>query len=255
MEHFVPAGFSPEERERLILEHLPQVKLIARKVHRHIQGRVDLDDIVSTGVVGLIAAIDRFDAQRGLKLKTYAEHKIRGAILDSLRSMDGVSRDDRRRVKQIGDASVRVEQRELRTATREEVAVEAGLSVVECDGALEAAAAGTHLSIDSKIGGANSDLTFADVIADTTGPSPQETLEAAELHQVVSGAISGLPAPAEHVITLHYAHGFTLRRIAPLLQMSEWQVQETRRNAIRKLRSQLLESGLTGPAQPQLMSR
>ena len=77
-----------DEREQLILEHLPQVRLIARRIHERLPESVSLDDLISTGIVGLIAAIDNFDTDHKVKLKTYAEYKIRGAILDSLRGLD-----------------------------------------------------------------------------------------------------------------------------------------------------------------------
>ncbi len=85
------------ERERLIMEHLPQVWLIARRIHGRLPESVNLEDLVSTGIIGLIAAIDRFDPGQGVKLKTYAEFKIRGAILDSLRDLDWASRQKRKR--------------------------------------------------------------------------------------------------------------------------------------------------------------
>src|SRR5579859_278748 len=81
-----------EVREQLILEHLPQVKLIARRIHERLPVSVSLDDLISTGILGLIAAIDRYDATHAVKLKTYAEYKIRGAILDSLRELDWAPR-------------------------------------------------------------------------------------------------------------------------------------------------------------------
>ena len=89
------------DRETLILEHLPQVRLIARRIHERLPGSVSLDDLVSTGIVGLISAIDNFDPKLNVKLKTYAEYKIRGAILDSLRGMDWAPRQQRKRVKMI----------------------------------------------------------------------------------------------------------------------------------------------------------
>ena len=82
-----PSQMSSEERERLILEHMPQVRLIARRIHETLPGNVCLDDLISSGVVGLIMAIDNYDPQQAVKLKTYAEYKIRGAILDSLRGL------------------------------------------------------------------------------------------------------------------------------------------------------------------------
>src|SRR5437016_13421448 len=95
------AGISPDQREQLILDHLPQVRLIARRIHDRLPESVSLDDLVSTGIVGLIAAIDHFDASHNVKLKTYAEYKIRGAILDNLRGLDWAPRQQRRRSKQI----------------------------------------------------------------------------------------------------------------------------------------------------------
>ena len=86
-----------EVRERLILEHLPQARMLARRIHDRLPENVSLDDLVSTGVLGLISAIDHFDPSRGVQLRTYAEHKIRGAILDSLRRLDWAPRQDRRR--------------------------------------------------------------------------------------------------------------------------------------------------------------
>src|SRR5918911_5331222 len=103
---------SPEEtRERLILEHLPQVRLIARRIHDRLPGCVNLDDLISTGIVGLISAIDRYDPSQNVKLKTYAEYKIRGAILDSLRGLDFAPRQQRKRAKQIEAAIASAEQR------------------------------------------------------------------------------------------------------------------------------------------------
>src|SRR5437588_12892709 len=86
------AVLSQEVRENLILEHLPQVKLIARRIHERLPGSISLDDLISAGVVGLISAIDRYNPANEVKLRTYAEYKIRGAILDLLRAMDWAPR-------------------------------------------------------------------------------------------------------------------------------------------------------------------
>jgi RNA polymerase sigma factor for flagellar operon FliA len=105
------------ERERLILEHLPQVRLIARRIHERLPDSVSLEDLVSTGIVGLISAIDNFDPAQNVKLRTYAEYKIRGAILDSLRGLDWASRDRRRKAKQIEAAIAAAEQKVSRSAS------------------------------------------------------------------------------------------------------------------------------------------
>src|SRR5271156_4480551 len=120
-----------EERERLILDHLPQVRLIARRIHERLPESVSLDDLISTGIVGLISAIDRFDASHNVKLKTYAEYKIRGAILDSLRGLDWAPRQQRKRSKQIEAAIAVVEQRLHRSPSEEEIAAHLGVTLVE----------------------------------------------------------------------------------------------------------------------------
>src|SRR5574338_1182207 len=99
-----------KSREALILEHMPQVRLIARKIYERLPDSISLDDLVSAGVLGLISAIDCFDPGHNVKLKTYAEYKIRGAILDSLRDLDWAPRQRRRLAKQIEAAIARVEQ-------------------------------------------------------------------------------------------------------------------------------------------------
>src|SRR3954462_15810081 len=97
-------------REELILEHLPQVRLIARRIQERLPENISLEDLVSTGVLGLISAIDNFEASHNVKLKTYADYKIRGAILDSLRGLDWAPRQKRRKAKQIEAAITAVEQ-------------------------------------------------------------------------------------------------------------------------------------------------
>src|SRR5215468_6027416 len=117
-----------ERREELILEHLPQVRLIARRIQERLPESISLDDLVSTGVLGLISAIDNFDAAHNVKLKTYAEYKIRGAILDSLRGLDWAPRQKRRKAKQIEAAIASAEQRLQRSPTEEEIARELELT-------------------------------------------------------------------------------------------------------------------------------
>src|ERR1700729_1119241 len=118
-----------EDRERLILEHLPQVRLIARRIHERLPDSVNLDDLISTGPLRLIAAIDRFDPGQNVKLKTSAEYKIRGPILDSLRGLDWAPRQQRKRSKQIEAAISTLEQEHHRTPTEEEIAAHLGLAV------------------------------------------------------------------------------------------------------------------------------
>jgi RNA polymerase sigma factor for flagellar operon FliA len=122
---------SAGERECLILEHLPQVKLIASRIHNKLPSSVVLDDLISAGVLGLIDAVDHFDRTMNVKLKTYAEHKIRGAILDSLRSLDWAPRNKRRKAKLIEQAIMESERRLQRAPTEEEVAITLEITLEE----------------------------------------------------------------------------------------------------------------------------
>src|SRR5690242_7977222 len=130
-EHAEARKLTAEEREQLIIEHLPQVKLIARRIHDRVPVSVSLSDLTSTGVVGLMAATDRYDVTHDVKLKTYAEYKIRGAILDSLRGLDWAPRQQRKRAKLIESAIAALEREYQRTPTEEEIAAHLGLSVAE----------------------------------------------------------------------------------------------------------------------------
>jgi RNA polymerase sigma factor for flagellar operon FliA len=129
--HATVATMTDEERERLILEHLPQVRLIARRIQERLPKNISLEDLVSTGVLGLISAIDNFDPSHNVKLKTYAEYKIRGAILDSLRGLDWAPRQKRRKTKQIEAAITAAEQRLQATPSEEDIAAELDISLEE----------------------------------------------------------------------------------------------------------------------------
>ena len=102
---------SSEEREALILEHLPQVNWIAARIHEKLPPSVELDDLISAGIVGLLAAVDNYDPSRNATLKTYAEYKIRGAILDSIRGLDGIPTHKRKRVRLVQEAIQSAEQK------------------------------------------------------------------------------------------------------------------------------------------------
>src|SRR5579863_3291408 len=129
--HYQADTVSEEERERLILEHLPQVRLVARKIHERLPESICFEDLLSAGVIGLIQAIDNFDPRQGAKLRTYAEFRIRGAILDSLRDIDWAPRLKRRQAREFEAAIARAEQQLGRTPEEAEIARELNLGVEE----------------------------------------------------------------------------------------------------------------------------
>jgi len=229
-----------EERERLILEHLPQVRLIARRIHDRLPDSVSLDDLISTGVVGLISAIDNFDPGLNVKLKTYAEYKIRGAILDSLRGLDWAPRQKRRKAKQIEAAVASAEQRLQRTPTEEEIASELDLTLDEYREWL-VEVRGVNLGSLEYATGEEGGRDLLKYISDTEASWPSQIVERAELERLLAEAIEKMPYVERTVLSLYYYEELTLREIAKILSLHESRVSQLKSQAILRLRGSLLK--------------
>jgi RNA polymerase sigma factor FliA len=225
-----------EVREQLILEHLPQVKLIARRIHERLPGSVSLDDLISTGVVGLIAAIDRYDASHDVKLKTYAEYKIRGAILDSLRGLDWAPRQQRRRAKLIEAAIASLEQQYQRTPAEEEIAAHLGLSVAEYQNWLSEVRGLTLGSLENA-GTEEDGCDLLRYLADKDEHWPSQIVERAELDRILADAIERMPNLERTVLGLYYYEEMTLREIAKIVDLHESRISQLKSQAILRLRS------------------
>lgn len=227
------------ERERLILEHLPQVRLIARRIQERLPESVTLEDLISTGVIGLIAAIDHFDPAHNVKLKTYAEYKIRGAILDSLRGLDWAPRQKRRRAKQIESAISVAEQKWKRTPTEDEVASELGIGLEEYHEWLVEIRGLNIGSIESAAGEQGKDLL--NYVPDTGDNLPSALLERSELERILTHEIDGIPEMERTVLSLYYRDELTLREIAQVVNLHESRISQLKTQAILRLRARLSE--------------
>jgi RNA polymerase sigma factor FliA len=239
METYLTAStLTADEREQLILEHLPQVRLIARRIHERLPESVNLDDLVSTGVLGLIAAIDRFDVSHNVKLKTYAEYKIRGAILDSLRGLDWAPRQQRKRSKQIEAAICAIEQRFHRAPSEEEIAAELGVSIVEYHEWLVEV---RGLNVGSLEAGPPEEegRDLLKYIADDQEQWPSRVVERAELQRLLKTAIERMPYIERTVLGLYYHQELTLREISRVVKLHESRVSQLKSQAILRLRSYL----------------
>ena len=232
-----PEVIGEEERERLILQHLPQVRLIARRIQERLPENISLEDLVSTGVLGLISAIDNFDPRFNVKLKTYAEYKIRGAILDSLRGLDWAPRQKRRKAKQIETAVSRAEQRLKRSPTEEEIAFELGVTLDEYHEWLVETRGLNIASLEYVSGESSGDLLR--YIADGQDNSPCSLLERAELERLVAAGIDGMPEIERTVLSLYFHDELTLREIAQVVNLHESRISQLKSQAILRLRSHL----------------
>ncbi len=227
------------ERERLILEHLPQVRLIARRIQERLPESITLEDLISTGVIGLISAIDHFDPAHNVKLKTYAEYKIRGAILDSLRGLDWAPRQKRRRAKQIESAIATAEQKLKRCPTEDEVAAELKITLDEYHEWLVEIRGLNIGSLEGATGEQGKDLL--NYIPDGGENLPSTLLERSELERILTQEIDGIPEMERTVLSLYYKEELTLREIAQVVNLHESRISQLKTQAILRLRTRLTE--------------
>ena len=234
----MPETLAETERERLILEHLPQVRLIARRIQERLPETVSLEDLVSTGVLGLISAIDNFDPRHNVKLKTYAEYKIRGAILDSLRGLDWAPRQKRKRAKQIEAAILTIEQRLHRSPTEDEIAGELQIPVEEYHEWLVDIRGLNLASLDQTHGEQGRDLLH--LLPDPEDNLPSTLLERAELERLLAESIDSIPRIEQTVLSMYYRDELTLREIASIVNLHESRISQLKSQAILRLRANML---------------
>jgi RNA polymerase sigma factor FliA len=232
------AEVSGDERERLILEHLPQVRLIARRIHDRLPENVSLEDLVSAGIIGLIAAIDQFDSRHNVKLKTYAEHKIRGAILDSLRGLDWAPRQRRKKAKQIEFAISKAEQRLHCTPGEEEIAAEMGLPLDEYHQWL-VEIQGLNLGSLEYTSENGEGQGLLEYISDDQDLLPSRLLERSQLEKLLADAIRKMPAMERTILGLYYLEELTLREISQVVELHESRISHLKSQAILRLRADI----------------
>jgi RNA polymerase sigma factor FliA len=232
-------AISDAERERLILEHLPQVRLIARRIQERLPENISLEDLISTGIIGLISAIDHFDPAHNVKLKTYAEYKIRGAILDSLRGLDWAPRQKRRQAKQIEAAIAMAEQRLQRSPTEEEIAAELGIGIREYHEWLVEIRGLNFASLECA--GAEAGKDLLQFVADEEEHIPSALMERTELERLLAEGIDAMPPMEKTVLGLYYEEELTLREIADIVHLHESRISQLKSQAILRLRSRLVE--------------
>ena len=219
------------------MSHLPKVKFIADRIAAKLPPSVERDDLYGAGVIGLIDAVERFDNSRGVAFTTFAEMRVRGAILDNLRSLDWASRSTRRRAREVQAASAQLEQENGRAATETEVAAQMKISVTELRESLQdirGLRVSTLDECDEETG-----ISLADNICDTSA-SQLEKIEIAEQRRLLSIAVDKLPERERQVIALYYLEEMTMKEIAEVLGVTESRVSQLKSQAAARLRKNLL---------------
>jgi RNA polymerase sigma factor for flagellar operon FliA len=235
-----------DARERLILHYSPLVKFVAGRVAAGLPQNIEQADLVSYGIFGLIDAIDKFDLERGFKFETYAISRIKGAIIDELRSIDWVPRSVRAKARSIERAYSKLENELRRSPNDSEVAAELGFTQEELDRTLSQISFTGLVALDEFLGGSGSDdsgggSTVGDTVADRAN-DPVEAFEVDEMKHLLADMIMRMGDRERLVLTLYYYEGLTLAEIGELLGVTESRVCQIHTKAILQLRSRLTES-------------
>jgi len=232
-------------RDRLILTYAPLVKFVAGRVGASLPAHVDEQDLVSYGLLGLIGAIERFDPSREIKFETFAMARIRGAIIDELRSLDWVPRSVRFKHREFEKAYAEVESRLKRAPTDREIAEHLGISLGELHDIVTQISSVSILALDEPVS-VGSDrgetISLMDTLTDVAHGDLIEGLEGDEMRAMLSAAINSLSDREKIVVTLYYFEGLTLSEIGDVLGVTESRVCQIHTKAVGQLRVRLTDT-------------
>jgi RNA polymerase sigma factor for flagellar operon FliA len=236
---------STEARDRLIIHFAPLVKYVAGRVAVGLPQNVEQADLVSYGIFGLIDAIDKFDLERGYKFETYAIARIKGAILDELRSMDWVPRSVRAKARALEKAYSKLEAKLHRTPTDDELTGELDMSNDQFQQTLSQISFIGLVALDEMLsvgGDRGESLTLGDTVASDPSAGPVAAYEVEEMRQILADAINRMPEREKIVLTLYYYEGLTLAEIGEVLGVTESRVCQIHTKSVLQLRSRLAAS-------------
>jgi RNA polymerase sigma factor FliA len=232
---------SVENREAVIKEYAPMVKYVANRIAMRLPPHVEIDDLISVGVLGLIDAIDKYDSTRGAKFKTYAEFRVRGAILDELRAMDWVPRSVRQKASSMDGVVQKLQNKLGRPPEDSEIAEEMGVSLDELFTTLNETKSMPILSLEdlgiAKESGEQQSLL--DCLAGKGDADPQTHFRLFELKEIIAKAIETLPEKERLMISLYYYEELTMKEIGEVLGITESRVSQIHSKAVFRLRNKL----------------
>jgi RNA polymerase sigma factor FliA len=229
-------------RERLVVAYSPMVKFVAGRLGAGLPSHVDDADLISYGLMGLIGAIERFEPERGIKFETFAMTRIRGAIIDELRSLDWVPRSVRSRAREIEAAQVKLEHELQRAPSEAELAAKLGIEEEELRSSLLEIANSSVYALDElwTVSDSSGDkVSLLDTISDPRADDPQESLDTSEIKDRLTEAIASLPEREQLVVALYYYENLTLREIGEVLGVTESRVSQLHTKAVMRLKTHL----------------
>lgn len=229
-----------KQKDELIKEYAPLIKFVAQKIAIRLPSNIELDDLISAGVIGLMDAIDKYDPNRDNKFKTYAEFRIRGSILDELRAQDWVPRSIRDKAKVLDKTIVLLEAELKRAPTDEEIAFRLNMSIEEFHDLVNQVRPVNILSIDEQQAFGDTDKkSIINLIEGTKLNNPFNQLNMKQVKDVIAEAIEGLPERQKLVLSLYYFEDLNLKEIGDVLRVTESRVSQLHAQAVTRLRARL----------------
>jgi len=236
-----------DDRSLLIRENMPLVELVVQRMTPQVPSFMTKEDMISAAMVGLVDAANKFDATKGVKFKTFAEYRVRGAILDEMRKLDWFSRSMRDKQSQLTQTMLRLERMLGRSPEEEEMAAEMTLTL---DDYRDLLAEVSHLgcvSLHETLDHTEEGRSFLDNLEDIGGPAPADLLEKEEMTRIMAGILEELSEKERLVVALYYYEELTQKEIAEVLSVSEGRVSQLHSQALLKLRVKLINSELYEP--------
>jgi len=237
-------GGDPQVRERLILHYAPLVKYVAGRVGVGLPQNIEQADLVSYGIFGLIDAIEKFDPERAIKFETYAISRIKGAIIDELRSIDWIPRSIRSKAREVERAYADLEAKLHRTPADREVANELGISLDDLHAIFGQVSFVNVVALDEllSVNGEKGDkVSLVDTLEDHRVEDPVRAFESQETKHLLARAINLLPEREKIVVTLYYYEGLTLAEIGQVLGVTESRICQMHTKAVLQLRAKLAD--------------
>lgn len=233
-------GVDGKLRDQLIMDYAPLIRFVAQRVAARLPSNVDIDDLISAGVIGLMDAIEKYDPGRDNKFKTYAEFRIRGAILDELRSQDWVPRSVRDKAKKIEKTYSELEQKLGRAVTDQEISDALGIPLEEYYEIMAKVKAVTLLSIDELSGPHQHDKkSLLECLENVGSKNPFTQLKSKGVRELLVKNIEELPEKQKLVLSLYYYEELNLKEIGRILEVTESRVSQLHTQAVERLRARL----------------
>ena len=230
-----------ENREEVIIRYSPMIKYVANRIAMRLPPHIEVDDLISVGVLGLMDAISKYDSSRGAKFKTYAEFRVRGAILDELRAMDWVPRSIRQKASSVDKVVQSLQVKLSRSPEDEEVAKEMGISLDQFHDTLNETKSIPVFSLEdlgiAKESGEQQSLL--DCLAGKADADPQTQIRLIELKEIIAKAIDALPEKERLMVSLYYYEELTMKEIGAVLEITESRVSQIHSKAVYRLRTKL----------------